>query len=97
MIVAMSFLTYVASAVVDARGGAALRLPFVPTLLTQWASSFVNRVSPANIGGMALNIRFMQKCGVDPAGAAAGVGLNSLAGGIMHILLLVDVLRLDRQ
>ncbi len=45
-------------------------------------------MSPANIGGMALNIRFMQKCGVDPAGAAAGVGLNSLAGGIMHVLLL---------
>ena len=30
------------------------------------ASSFVNRVTPANVGGMALNVRFMQKAGVDP-------------------------------
>ena len=31
------------------------------------ASSFVNRVTPANVGGMALNLRFLQKAGVDPA------------------------------
>jgi undecaprenyl-diphosphatase len=52
------------------------------------ASSFVNRVTPANVGGMALNIRFMQKAGVDPAQAVTGVGLDVLAGGIGHIVLL---------
>lgn len=88
VIVVMSFLTYLASAV-SMLGAVAQPLPFGPTLLTQWASSFVNRVSPANIGGMALNIRFLQKCGVDPPSAAAGVGLNSLAGGIVHVVLLV--------
>jgi uncharacterized protein (TIRG00374 family) len=88
VIVLMSFATYVASAV-SIMGAVSEPLPFGPTLLTQWASSFVNRVSPANIGGMALNIRFLQKCGVDPASAAAGVGLNSLAGGIVHLSLLV--------
>ena len=37
-----------------------------PDLEAQMASSFVNRVTPANVGGMALNVRFMQKAGVDP-------------------------------
>ena len=32
----------------------------------------------ANVGGMALNVRFMQKAGVEPASAVTGVGLNYL-------------------
>jgi undecaprenyl-diphosphatase len=61
----------------------------MPTLLTQMASSFVNRVTPANVGGMALNVRFMQKAGVEPTSAVTGMGLNVLAGGAVHVLLLV--------
>ena len=56
-------------------------LPFLPTVRAQLASSFVNRVTPANVGGMALNVRFMQKAGVEPAQAVTGVGLDVLAGG----------------
>ena len=55
----------------------------------QLASSFVNRVTPANVGGMALNVRYMQKAGVPPAEAVTGIGLNVLAGGIVHIVLLI--------
>ena len=36
-------------------------VPFGPAVLAQGASSFINRVSPANVGGMALNARFLQK------------------------------------
>jgi glycosyltransferase 2 family protein len=54
----------------------------------QTASSFVNRVTPANVGGMALNVRYMQKAGVEPAAAVTGMGLNVIAGGIVHIGLL---------
>ena len=60
------------------------------------ASSFVNRVTPANVGGMALNVRFLQKAGVDPAEAVTGVGLNVVVGAIVHIVLLVRVPRLGR-
>ena len=66
-----------------------MRLPFWPTVLTQCASSFINRVSPANVGGMALNVRFLQKCGVEPSAGVAGVGVNALAGAIVHAVLLV--------
>ena len=67
----------------------ATRLPFVTTVEASVASSFVNRVTPANVGGMALNIRYMQKAGVPPAEAATGMGLNVIAGGIVHVGLLV--------
>ena len=86
--VVMSAMTYVASAV-GILGGVGSRLPFVATVEASVASSFVNRVTPANVGGMALNVRFMQKAGVPPAEAVTGMGLNVIAGGIVHIALLV--------
>ena len=46
------------------------------TSAAQMASSFVNRVTPANVGGMALNVRFLQKAGIEPAEAVTGIGLN---------------------
>jgi glycosyltransferase 2 family protein len=65
------------------------RLPFLPTVQAQLASSFVNRVTPANVGGMALNVRFMQKAAVQPADAVTGMGLNVIVGAVVHIVLLV--------
>ena len=88
VVIAMSALTYLASAV-SLLGGVPGRVPFWPTVLAQGASSFVNRVSPANVGGMALNARYLQKSGVDPAAGVAAVGLSALAGVIVHGILLV--------
>jgi undecaprenyl-diphosphatase len=86
--IVMSLLTYGASAIGMA-ASVSEPLPTVPTVEVQLASSFVNRVTPANVGGMALNVRFLQKAGVPPAEAVTGIGLNVLAGGIVHIVLLV--------
>jgi undecaprenyl-diphosphatase len=86
--VAASGVTYVAGAIGMA-GGVPGPLPFVPNLEAQVASSFANRVTPANVGGMALNVRFLQKAGIPPAAAVTGVGLNSVAGGIVHFILLI--------
>jgi undecaprenyl-diphosphatase len=85
--IVLSGMTYVAAAV-SMRGGVSERLPVAPTIEAQMASSFVNRVTPANVGGMALNVRYLQKAGVPPAEAVTGIGLNVLAGGIVHIVLL---------
>ncbi|MET0457916.1 MAG: lysylphosphatidylglycerol synthase domain-containing protein, partial [Ilumatobacteraceae bacterium] len=89
--IAMSGLTYVWAGV-GMMGGVTEDLPFVPTCEVALASSFVNRVTPANVGGMALNVRYMQKAGVPPAEAVTGVGLNVVAGGIVHIGLLAAFL-----
>src|SRR4029079_4280581 len=70
-------------------GSVTEHLPFGANVEAQLASSFVNRVSPANVGGMALNVRFLQKAGVPTAEAVTGVGLNSIAGAIVHVVLLI--------
>jgi Lysylphosphatidylglycerol synthase TM region len=70
-------------------GGVSARVPFWLTVLAQGASSFVNRVSPSNVGGTALNVRFLQKAGIEPAAGVAAVGVNSLAGPLVHAVLLV--------
>ena len=88
VVIAFSALTYLASAI-SLLGSVTVRLPFWPTVLTQGASSFINRVSPANVGGMALNVRFLQKCGIEPSAGVAGVGVSALAGAIVHAVLLV--------
>src|SRR5437762_5375910 len=88
LVIALSAVTYLASAV--ALMGAVLPpIRFWPTVLAQAASSFVNRVSPANVGGMALNARYLQKSGVETSAGVAAVGVNSLAGAIVHLVLLV--------
>jgi len=88
VIIAWSVLTYLASAIA-LLGSVPVRLPFWATALAQGASSFVNRVSPSNVGGMALNVRFLQKAGVEPSAGVAAVGVNALAGAAVHAALLV--------
>jgi undecaprenyl-diphosphatase len=88
VVIAFSALTYLASAI-SLLGSVPMRLPFWPTVLTQGASSFINRVSPANVGGMALNVRYLQKTGVESSAGVAAVGVNALAGAIVHAILLV--------
>ncbi len=93
--VAMSALTYLASAIALA-GSVPRSVPFTSNVEAQMASSFVNRVTPANVGGMALSVRFLQKAGIAPAEAVTGLGLNVLVGAIVHIVLLVVFLAFSR-
>ena len=86
--VVMSIGTYLFAAI-GLSGGVPEHLPFAPNLAAQMASSFVNRVTPANVGGMALNLRFLQKAGVAPAEAVTGIGLNVAAGGLAHLVLFI--------
>jgi len=88
LVIALSALTYLASAVA-LMGAVVPRIRLWPTVLAQAASSFINRVSPANVGGMALNARYLQKSGVEPSAGVAAVGVNSLAGAIVHLILIV--------
>ena len=88
VIIGLSALTYVASAMALI-GAVPGHIPFGPAVLTQGASSFINRVSPANVGGMALNARFLQKSGTSTPASVAAVGVNALAGAVMHIVLIV--------
>ena len=88
VIIGLSALTYVASAMALI-GAVPGHVPFGPAVLTQGASSFINRVSPANVGGMALNARFLHKSGTSTPASVAAVGVNALAGAVMHVVLIV--------
>jgi uncharacterized membrane protein YbhN (UPF0104 family) len=88
VIIGLSALTYVASAMALV-GAVPGRVPFGPAVLAQGASSFINRVSPANVGGMALNARFLQKNGTPAPASVAAVGVNALAGAVVHVVLMV--------
>ncbi|MGZ6887483.1 MAG: flippase-like domain-containing protein [Acidimicrobiia bacterium] len=87
-VLAMTVMTFV-GATLAVLGSVSQRLPQMPTFLAQVASSFASKLAPAGIGGMALNTRFIQKAGVDPPVAVTSVGLNFVAGVVVHVLMLV--------
>lgn len=84
----LSGITYV-GATMSIRGAVARPLPIATTFVTQVASSFVSKVAPAGLGGMALNVRYIQKQGIDTAVAVSGVGLNTAGGFVMHVTLTI--------
>ena len=85
---ALSATTYV-GATVSLSGFVAERLSFFRTLLAQVAGSFVTLVTPAAVGGAALNIRYLQRRKIPAAVAAASVGVAQVVAFILHILLIV--------
>jgi undecaprenyl-diphosphatase len=87
-VVAMATVTYI-GATTGISGAVPERLALIPTFITQVASDFASALAPAGLGGMALNTRFIQKSGVDPAVAVSSVGLNAVSGVCVHLGLLV--------
>jgi uncharacterized membrane protein YbhN (UPF0104 family) len=81
-----SALTFVAAAI-GLMGAVPQRLPLPTTTAAQLAGSFVNRIVPARMGGMATNLRYLQKRGVDLAVATAGIGVPQVSGLIVHVAL----------
>jgi uncharacterized membrane protein YbhN (UPF0104 family)/tRNA A-37 threonylcarbamoyl transferase component Bud32 len=65
------------------------KLNFRRTYLCQLAGSFVTLVTPAAVGGVALNLRYLHKSKVEPADAAASVGVSQVFAFALHITLLV--------
>ena len=84
----LSALTYVGAAL-SLSGFVSERLPFVRTLLAQLAGSFVTLVTPAAVGGAALNVRYLQRRKIPAPVAAASVGVAQVVAFVLHILLLV--------
>jgi len=85
---ALSASTYI-GATVSLSGFVADRLPFFRTLLAQVAGSFVTLVTPAAVGGAALNIRYLQRRKIPAPVAAASVGVAQVVAFVLHILLIV--------
>jgi uncharacterized membrane protein YbhN (UPF0104 family)/tRNA A-37 threonylcarbamoyl transferase component Bud32 len=86
--VALSAITYVAAAF-SLTGFVLEKLRFVTTVLVQLAGNFVTLVTPAAVGGVALNLRYLNKAKVAPADAASSVGVSQVFAFVLHMLLLV--------
>jgi uncharacterized membrane protein YbhN (UPF0104 family)/tRNA A-37 threonylcarbamoyl transferase component Bud32 len=83
----LSALTYVGAAL-SVSGWVTERLGFVRTLLVQLASSFITLVTPAAVGGAALNVRYLQRRKIPAPVAVASVGVSQVVAFVLHVLLL---------
>src|SRR5580704_17613247 len=84
----LSAATYVGAAL-ELSGFVAEPLRFTRTLLAQLAGSFVTLVTPAAVGGAAVNIRYLQRRKIPAPVAAASVGVVQVVALVLHILMLI--------
>jgi len=92
--VGFSIVTYIA-ATASLLGAIPYRVSFGSALMAQIASSFANRVTPVKVGGIATNIRYFQRQGVPAAVSVTAVGLNAIAGLLVHVSLTLGFLALS--
>jgi uncharacterized membrane protein YbhN (UPF0104 family) len=85
---ALSAATYVGAAL-ELTGFVAERLNFTRTMLAQLAGSFVTLVTPAAVGGAAVNVRYLQRRKIPAPLAVASVGVVQVAAFVLHILMLI--------
>ena len=84
----LSALTYLGAAL-SLAGFVTERLNLARTVLAQLAASFVTLVTPAAVGGAAVNVRYLQRTKVPPAVAAASVGVSQVVAFVLHLVLLL--------
>ncbi len=84
----LSAATYVGAAF-SLSGFVLERLSFIRTFLAQLAGTFVTLVTPAAVGGVALNVRYLNKSKVAPADAAASIGVSQVFAFALHMTLLI--------
>ena len=81
-----SFLSYIGASI-SLMGLAPTHVPAFDAFEVCLSGSFVNRITPAGVGGIGLNVRYLQKRGADTAVAASRIGVNSLLGVVIHLTL----------
>jgi uncharacterized membrane protein YbhN (UPF0104 family) len=85
---ALTVVTFIGSAW-SLSGFVPERLKLTRTVMAQLAGAFSTLVSPPTLGTVAVNMRFLTKSGLNPALAAASVGVSQLVALIVHILLII--------
>jgi len=85
---ALSALTYV-GATVALSGFVLERLNPLRTFLVQIAASFVILVTPAAVGGAALNLRYLRRSRLSATDAAASVGVTQVISLVVYFVLLL--------
>jgi uncharacterized membrane protein YbhN (UPF0104 family) len=60
-------------------------------MAAQLAAAFMNRLVPAGVGAMSVNVRYLEREGCSRSAAVAAVGLDSVAGFVIHAIALVTM------
>ena len=84
----LSVATYVGASL-SVSGFVSEKLSFLRTTLVQVASSFVTLVTPAAVGGVALNVRYLQRMKIPTPAAVASVGVSQVVALVLHLTLLL--------
>jgi uncharacterized membrane protein YbhN (UPF0104 family)/tRNA A-37 threonylcarbamoyl transferase component Bud32 len=83
----LSVATYVGASL-SVSGFVSEKLGFFRTTLVQVASSFVTLVTPAAVGGVALNVRYLQRRKIPAPAAVASIGVSQVVALVLHLLML---------
>jgi glycosyltransferase 2 family protein len=83
----LSAATYVGASL-SVSGWVTEHLSFFRTTLVQLASSYIALMTPAAVGGAALNVRYLQRKKVPAPAAVASVGVSQVVAFALHIALL---------
>jgi uncharacterized membrane protein YbhN (UPF0104 family) len=83
----LSAATYI-GATLSVSGFVSEELGFYRTTLVQLASSFVTLMTPAAVGGVALNVRFLQRRKIPAPAAVASIGVSQVVALVLHLTLL---------
>ncbi len=61
------------------------------TSLVQLAVAFTNQLAPSGLGGLATNIRYLEGEGASRPAALTAVGLNTVAGFLVHVAFVAAI------
>ena len=69
-------------------------VPFGPTMMFRYATSFISLAVPSDAGELAMNIRYMRKLGETPAAAVAQGPLLTVVGLFFDVVLMLITSRI---
>lgn len=87
-IVLMMISTYFSGAM-SLIGSVTVDLVYMRTVAVMFGQSYLNRFTPANAGGMAMRVRYLQLNGVDTPVAASAIALTSAASGVAQVVTII--------
>jgi uncharacterized protein (TIRG00374 family) len=88
--VGLSALTYL-GATITLHSLVTSPVSWLRTYLAQLAAAFLTLVTPPAVGTVAMNVRYLQRSGINPAAAAATVAMSQVAMFGSHLLMLLFV------
>jgi len=92
LVAALAAATSYLSAGVATLGGLVEGLPLGRLVAVQVACAFTNRLLPAGVGGVATNVRYLNRSGLPMRTAGAAAALTATAGVLTHVLTLAAAL-----